>query len=734
MSSPQVVYTFGDAVLDAARHRLTVHGVPVDVEPKAFAVLQDLLAHAGELRSRDELLDAVWGHRHVTPAVLNRCVGQLRKALDDHVEAPRYIQTVHALGYRLVAPVEARETAPPPIAPIARVARKPRIRQVRWWIAGAAAAVLVAWVALPRRTMESASPVGAVVARAPSRVSIAPFTLPADARDLQPQVRALEATLAQGLSATPGLRIEPAGTPPAADAVRVSGALSRNAGAWRLQVRAVDPATRQPWTRAYPFALADLGRTAATIQADLLHTIRPDSAAALDGGKAAGAADFLRSGERASKGLQQRDRRDAIANFQRALALDPDNAGAWCKLGAMYLLRADENLEAVETVLPAASDAIAHGLRIEPSSSGCLQAKGQLLRLQGDIDGAARSFQRALALDPQLFSAAFWLAQIEEDRLHFTRFRTQLEALVARHPERGWPHYMLVGAYEMTGDPDAARAFARVAAERHPALRDVAWVPGSVDLNYARVADGIRHYRRMSAFDPDDRSYHLVASFWASEIRATDVAKAELDQAGVIDTVHYPLAHVWLSYALGDPEGALAWLRSVKLPPSSALVQRGWQAQSLALMGRREEALAEYARVFEGGYADRDPTMESLGAWTYSAQLLNYAALLPAGAKRDDVVAAGARHLARLRADGLGLPWVHYQAAQIAVLRGDVDAGMRDLDRAFDAGYADALSLYRDLAWKPLAGDARFVQRKARLEAIAEAQRRALATPVVAKR
>jgi DNA-binding winged helix-turn-helix (wHTH) protein/tetratricopeptide (TPR) repeat protein len=731
MSSPEVVYTFGEAELDTARHRLAVRGVPVDVEPKAFAVLQDLLAHAGALRSRDDLLDAVWGHRHVTPAVLNRCVGQLRKALDDHAEAPRYIQTVHALGYRLVAPVDVREAAP---SPIAHAVAKPRVRRAHWWIAGVAAALLVAWVALPRRAIDSASPVGDVVARAPSRVSIVTFTLPAGAGDLQPQVRALEATLAQGLASPPGLRVERGAAPPAADAVRVTGALSRQADAWRLQVRVVDPTSRTPWTQAYPFALADLGRTSATIQADLLRAIRPDSAAALDGGKAASAADFLRSGERAAKGLQQRDRRDAIENFQRALALDPGNAEAWCKLGGMYLLRADENLDAVETVLPAASDAIAHGLRIEPASSGCLQAKGQLLRLQGDIDGAARSFRRALALDPQLFSAAFWLAQIEGDRLHFTRFRTQLEALVARHPERGWPHYMLVNAYEMTGEPEAARAFARVAAQRHPSLRDVAWVPGSVELNYGRVADGIRHYQRMSAFDPDDRSYHLVASFWAAEILATDVAKSELDQAGVIDTVHYPLAHVWLSYALGDPEGALAWLRAAKLPPSSALVQRGWQAQSLALMGRRDEALAEYARVFEGGYADRDPTMETLGAWTYSAQLLNYAALLPAGAQRDDVVAAGTHHLARLRADGLGLPWVHYQAAQLAVLRGDVDAGMREMDRALDAGYADALSLYRDLAWKPLAGDARFVQRKVRLEAIAAAQRRALATPVVAKR
>src|SRR5690606_10084701 len=55
---------------------------------------------------RDELLDQVWGHRHVTPGVLNRAVAQLRKALGDEAEHPRYIQTLHAVGYRFIGTPE----------------------------------------------------------------------------------------------------------------------------------------------------------------------------------------------------------------------------------------------------------------------------------------------------------------------------------------------------------------------------------------------------------------------------------------------------------------------------------------------------------------------------------------------------------------------------------------------------------------------------------------------------
>jgi len=99
------IYAFDRFRLETARHELCRDGQPVALEPKAFAVLTELLVHDGELLSHDALLDAVWGHRHVTPGVLSRSIAQLRRALGDDSEHPHYIQTVHALGYRFIAPV-----------------------------------------------------------------------------------------------------------------------------------------------------------------------------------------------------------------------------------------------------------------------------------------------------------------------------------------------------------------------------------------------------------------------------------------------------------------------------------------------------------------------------------------------------------------------------------------------------------------------------------------------------
>lgn len=99
-------FCFDGVVVDAVAHTLSRADQPLSVEPKAFAVLLLLLRHAGELVPRDDLLDQVWGHRHVTPGVLTRVIAQLRHALDDDPHNPRYIQTLHALGYRFVGKLE----------------------------------------------------------------------------------------------------------------------------------------------------------------------------------------------------------------------------------------------------------------------------------------------------------------------------------------------------------------------------------------------------------------------------------------------------------------------------------------------------------------------------------------------------------------------------------------------------------------------------------------------------
>lgn len=102
------LYQCDDIVVDPYAHRLARDGQDRPVEPKAYAVLVTLLEQAGDVVDKKTLLDAAWGHRHVTPGVLSHTISQLRHALGDSAVHPRYIATVHTIGYRFVGEVHRR--------------------------------------------------------------------------------------------------------------------------------------------------------------------------------------------------------------------------------------------------------------------------------------------------------------------------------------------------------------------------------------------------------------------------------------------------------------------------------------------------------------------------------------------------------------------------------------------------------------------------------------------------
>ncbi len=109
---------FGAFDLDEADARLKRDGKPVALPPKAFGVLCALARQPGVLVTKNALLDAVWGHQHVSESVLKTTISQVRAALADDAANPRYIETASRLGYRFIgstpaAPVVSRATPVP---------------------------------------------------------------------------------------------------------------------------------------------------------------------------------------------------------------------------------------------------------------------------------------------------------------------------------------------------------------------------------------------------------------------------------------------------------------------------------------------------------------------------------------------------------------------------------------------------------------------------------------------
>lgn len=79
----------------------------IHVTPKSLALLQMLVRRAGELVTKDELLQEVWPRLVVTDASLTTCIQELRTALQDDARKPRFIETVHRRGYRFVSRITA---------------------------------------------------------------------------------------------------------------------------------------------------------------------------------------------------------------------------------------------------------------------------------------------------------------------------------------------------------------------------------------------------------------------------------------------------------------------------------------------------------------------------------------------------------------------------------------------------------------------------------------------------
>lgn len=99
-------YVLGEYELEPDKRLLSREGVPVHLANRPFQVLLYLIENRERVVSRHELLDRFWDGKDVYYVTLSKCVGAIRKALDDHAENCRFIETRWAEGYRYVGPLE----------------------------------------------------------------------------------------------------------------------------------------------------------------------------------------------------------------------------------------------------------------------------------------------------------------------------------------------------------------------------------------------------------------------------------------------------------------------------------------------------------------------------------------------------------------------------------------------------------------------------------------------------
>jgi TolB-like protein/DNA-binding winged helix-turn-helix (wHTH) protein/Tfp pilus assembly protein PilF len=145
----------GDCVIAPATRRLSRNGAEVDVEAKAFDLIVLLVGNHQRALGKQEIIEALWGHRPITDAALSQLIYKARRACGDDGEQQRVIRTIYGRGLQWTAPVQVvaiespasavphDATSAPPPAP----RPGPPVRRRRAWMP-LASLVLVAIIAV----------------------------------------------------------------------------------------------------------------------------------------------------------------------------------------------------------------------------------------------------------------------------------------------------------------------------------------------------------------------------------------------------------------------------------------------------------------------------------------------------------------------------------------------------------------------------------------------------------
>jgi DNA-binding response OmpR family regulator len=98
-TAPRAV-ALGKVEVDLAGHQIMRDGRPLAIKPKAFELLAFLIRNAGQVFSREQLLDRVWGYDYAGETrTVDVHVHALRKLIEEDAANPRHVQTVRGVGY-----------------------------------------------------------------------------------------------------------------------------------------------------------------------------------------------------------------------------------------------------------------------------------------------------------------------------------------------------------------------------------------------------------------------------------------------------------------------------------------------------------------------------------------------------------------------------------------------------------------------------------------------------------
>lgn len=412
-------FRFGAFEFDPTALELRRTGRAVRVPPQSLKVLRMLVDQAGQLVSRDEIQQALWGSETFVDFEqgVNHAIRDLRAVLRDSADSPRYIETLPRRGYRFIAPVE-RVVEPLESADATPTRRSDgRWRRVMAIGAVALAAGLIATWSTRGWNSE--------MRPNPASISVGPFTIvPADATLGLGLARAISARLGgqQHVPVRLGRAIpegtnDPDLTP---GALLLDGEVTRSGNDITALARLNDASSGEVlWSTALRLRAADLFSVEDVIAERVVQALAVRLAAAEQDrlrrrytSNVAAYEQFLR-GRAALAAYTREGTQDAIKAFERALELDPSYALARAGLAqacADMYLRFSSTSE-VERWGARAETEARTALELDPNLAEAHAARAAVSRKREfDWRATMDSSRRALVLNPNLDQPHFFMA------------------------------------------------------------------------------------------------------------------------------------------------------------------------------------------------------------------------------------------------------------------------------------------------------------------------------------
>lgn len=439
---------FGDFVVDGRGRALYKLGVRLKLHRQSFEVLLLLIAHRGDVVTREELQAKLWPKDTFVDFEnsLNAAVKKLRQVLGDSASDPRFIETVPRIGYRFMQKVEIEEPPPAVAAPTKEASDiPPRVRSLprflsrkRWFVAPAAAIALLALAA--GLFLHFRSPIAAVPGQR-TMLAVLPFeNLTGDATQdylsdglTEEMIAQLEQAAPQNFGViAPSSVMQYKGSPGQLDEIArrlgveyiLEGGLRRDSQRVRITTQLIRMQDRKiVWARQYDRQLENLlavqseiaQEIADEIQIALGHGGNPTPAATPQSAAAPVPYDAYDLYLRGRYLLNTRNGLSfslAANYFEQAIAKDPDYARAWAALADSYALMSSYYVSPPGEVTPKARAAALKALQLDNSLAEAHTALALITEnYDWDWQTAEKEFRLAIQLDPNYPTAHHWYAE-----------------------------------------------------------------------------------------------------------------------------------------------------------------------------------------------------------------------------------------------------------------------------------------------------------------------------------